>query len=99
MKIGDYLCCTRSSYPDHYTVGNLYEIVGFDKDGDPIMATDSGDIDHPGCPLNGFLWDFEPVDAETDALIKLLEISEADVAAGRVMTRQQLLDTLNKEKV
>lgn len=99
MKIGDRLRCTRSEVPSHYTVGYLYTIVGFDSDGDPIMETNAGDDDHVGCPLNGVIWDFEPVDEQeqTEALIKLLEMSQADVEAGRTMTREQLMERLKED--
>ena len=100
MKVGDRLRCTRSEVPSHYTVGYLYTIKGFDCDGDPIMETNAGNDDHVGCPLKGVIWDFEPVDerAQTGALVKLLEMSEADVAAGRVMTREQVLERLEKDR-
>ena len=100
MKIGDRLRCTRSLVPSHYTVGYLYTITGFDSDGDPVMETNDGNNDHVGCPLNGVIWDFEPVDeqAQTEALVKLLEMSQADVEAGRVMTREQVLERLEKDR-
>lgn len=95
MKIGDRVRCTRSDSPTLYSVDTLYEIEGFSGPG-MLLRDNRGDLDAIPIPMNGAIWDFEPVDEEeqTEALIKLLELSQADVAAGRVMTREEALEGL-----
>lgn len=65
-----------------------------------LLRDNHGDLDGIPIPMRGLIWDFEPVDeqAQTDALVKLLEMSEADVAAGRVMTCEQALERLKKDR-
>ena len=100
MKVGDRVRCIRSDSPDIFSKGDLYVIEGFAGSG-MLLRDNQGDLDGIPIPMSGYIWDFEPVDEDeqTDALIKLLEISQADVAAGRVMTREQVLEKLDKEKV
>ena len=100
MKIGDRVRCTRSDSESLYSVGDLYEVEGLAGSG-MLLRDNHGDLDGIPIPMRGLIWDFEPVDEDeqTAALVKLLEISQADVAAGRVMTREQVLDKLDKEKV
>lgn len=98
MKVGDYVRCVRSNSPKFYTVGCIYLILDFDFDGDPIFESNTGEIGGIGCPLDGLIWGFEVVD-ESDQTLELLEflrLSEEDVKAGRVMTREQLLERLSK---
>lgn len=61
MKIGDRLRCNRSGVTEWFTEGNLYSIVGFDRDGDPLLIDNSGDTSGIGCPLDGGVWGFEEV--------------------------------------
>ena len=98
MKVGDRVRCTFS-IDEIYTVGLLYPILDFDTGGDPIIADNDGDGCIVGQPLDGVFWKFEVVDEqeETDALIKLLELSEEDVKSGRIMTRDQLMESLSKD--
>lgn len=98
MKVGDRVRCTFS-IDEIYTVGLLYPILDFDTGGDPIIADNDGDGCIVGQPLDGVFWKFEVVDEqqETDALIKLLELSEEDVKSGRIMTRDQLIESLSKD--
>lgn len=95
MKIGDRVRCTRSDDSQLYSVDTLYVIEGFGYGG-MLLRDDMGDLDRIPIPMKGAFWDFEPVDEQeqTEALIKLLEISKADVAAGRVMTREEALEGL-----
>lgn len=97
MKVGDRVRCTFS-IDEIYTVGLLYPILDFDKGGDPIIADNDGDGCIVGQPLDGVFWKFEVVDEreQTDALIKLLKQSEEDVKSGRIMTREQLMESLSK---
>lgn len=98
MKIGDRVCCTFST-DETYTQGYLYPILGFDKYGTPIIEDNDGEGCFIGQPLDGVLWQFELVDEEeqTKALIKLLEMSQKDFEEGRVMTREDVLERLNKD--
>lgn len=98
MKVGDRVRCTFS-IDEIYTVGLLYPILDFDTGGDPIIADNDGDGCIVGQPLDGVFWKFEVVDEDqqTDALIKLLEQSEEDVKSGRIMTRDQLMESLSKD--
>ena len=98
MKVGDRVRCTFS-VDEIYSVGLLYPILDFDTGGDPIIADNDGDGCIVGQPLDGVFWKFEVVDEqqETDALIKLLELSEEDVKSGRIMTRDQLIESLSKD--
>lgn len=100
MKVGDRVRCIRSDSELLYSVGTLYEVEGLAGSG-MLLRDNQGDLDGIPIPMRGLIWDFEPVDEDeqTDALVKLLEISQADVAAGRVMTREQVLEKLDKEKV
>lgn len=83
MKIGSRVRCIRSDSESLYSVGML-------------LRDNQGDLDPIPIPMDGAIWGFEPVDEDeqTDALIKLLELSQADVAAGRVMTREEALEGL-----
>ncbi len=98
MKIGERVRCIRSNSPTIYSLGDLYVIEGLARGG-MLLRDNQGDLDPIPIPMDGAIWGFEPVDEDeqTDALIKLLEISQADVAAGRVMTREQLMERLNKD--
>lgn len=101
MKVGNRVRCIRSDSPDIFSVGDLYEIEGLAGVDGMLLRDNQGDLDSIPIPMRGYIWDFEPVDEEeqTKALIKLLELSQADVAAGRVMTREEALEKLAKEKV
>lgn len=86
MKVGDRLRCTFS-IDEIYTVGLLYPILDFDTGGDPIIADN-----------DGVFWKFEVVDEqeETEALLQLLQMSQKDVEEGRIMSRDQLIESLSK---
>lgn len=98
MKIGDRVKCIRSSSPKLYSVGDLYVIEGFAGTG-MLLRDNDGDLDPIPIPMDGAIWGFEPVDeeAQTVALMKLLRMSQQDFEEGRVMTREQVLDSLNKD--
>lgn len=59
VKIGDFYRCTRSSNSGTawFTENEAYEVVGFDVDGDPVLASNLGESPL-GLPLNGYIWDF-----------------------------------------
>lgn len=61
MKVGDKVRCTYSVDSD-FTVGNLYEIESFDKDGDPVLIDNDGYIGFIGVVMNGTRWRFEEVE-------------------------------------
>lgn len=98
MKVGGFVRCIRSQCPELYSVGSFYEVEGLARTG-MLLRDNYGDLDKIPIPMDGVVWTFEPVnqDDRVDALIKILEISQADAAAGRVMTREQLLDSLSKD--
>ena len=98
MKVGDRVRCTFS-IDEIYTVGLLYPILDFDTGGDPIIADNDGDGCIVGQPLDGVFWKFEVVDerGETEALLQLLQMSQKDVEEGRIMTRDQLIESLSKD--
>lgn len=98
MKVGDRLRCTYSKEED-FTVGDLYVIDSFDIHGDPILVDNDGYTGSIGVIMDGNLWKFEPVNEEeqTQALVKILEMSQKDFEEGRVMTREQLMESLNKD--
>lgn len=98
MKVGDRVRCTFS-IDEIYTVGLLYHILDFDTGGDPIIADNDGDGCIVGQPLDGVFWKFEVVDEreETEALLQLLQMSQKDVEEGRIMTRDQLMESLSKD--
>lgn len=96
MKIGSRVRCIRSDSESLYSVGTLYEVEGLAGVNGMLLRDNQGDLDPIPIPMDGAIWGFEPVDEDeqTEALIKLLEISQADVAAGRVMTREEALEGL-----
>ena len=61
MKVGDVLRCTYSVDSD-FTVGNLYEIVSFDEDGDPILRDNDDYTGSIGVVMSGTRWRFEEVE-------------------------------------
>ncbi len=99
MQVNDFVRCTYSEEPLYYTVGKIYQVADFDCDGDPILRDNEGWTSGVGCPLDGCVWKFEALqyDQQTIALLNLLEQSEQDVKAGRIMTREQLLNSLSKD--
>lgn len=99
MKVGDRVRCTFS-IDEIYTVGLLYPILDFDTGSDPIIADNDGDGCIVGQPLDGVFWKFEVVDEQeqTDALIKLVEISQAELEAGKGMTPEQVMERLTQER-
>lgn len=98
MKIGDRVRCTFST-DETYTQGYLYPILGFDNYDTPIIEDNDGEGCFIGQPLDGVLWRFELVDEQeqTEALLQLLQMSQKDVQEGRIMTREQLMERLNKD--
>lgn len=97
MKIGDRVKCIRSSSESLYSVGTIYEVEGLA--GIAMLLRDNlGELDTVPIPMNGAIWGFEPVDQEAQiaALNELLSMSQKDFEEGRVMTREQALDSLNK---
>lgn len=94
MKTGDYVCCTYSE-DETYTKGQLYPILGIDSDGDPIIEDNEGKGCWIGQPMDGCIWKFETVsyNPETMELLELLRNSEEDVKAGRILTREQLMES------
>lgn len=99
MQIGDRVKCIRSESESLYSVGTIYEVEGLAGVGNMLLRDNHGDLDPVPIPMKGAIWDFEPVDEEeqTKALVKILEISQKDFEEGRVMTREQLMERLNKD--
>lgn len=99
MKVGDSLRCKYSQVEFFFVEGHLYPILGFDEDNDPILQDRNGEPTPLGCPLDGSVWKFEPVNEEEEmqALVKILDMSQKDFEEGRVMTREQLMERLNKD--
>lgn len=62
VEIGTVLKCTRDDSKSHaFIKGNQYTVVGIDKDGDYQMHNEHDFVSSYGCPLQGYLWDFEVV--------------------------------------
>lgn len=99
MKIGDRVICTYSNSPNIYTLNHIYTIEGFSH-GEMLLRDNDGDLDTIPIPMNGSVWGFELVDEEkqTEALIKLLEISQEEIASGKGMTRDQVMECLMQER-
>lgn len=99
MKIGDRVICTRSTTPHIYTLNHIYTIEGF-AHGGMLLRDNYGDLDTIPISMNGSVWGFELVDEEkqTEALIKLLEISQGEIASGKGMTRDQVMECLMQER-
>ena len=99
MKIGDRVICTHSNSPNIYTLNHIYTIEGFSRGG-MLLRDNYGDLDTIPIPMNGSVWGFELVDEEkqTEALIKLLKISQEDIASGKGMTRDQVMECLMQER-
>ncbi|UYL04342.1 hypothetical protein EPNKCIFM_00021 [Klebsiella phage KP13-16] len=97
MKVGDRVKCTRSTSTHNiYTLNDIYIIEGF-SNGGMLLRDNNGDLDKIPIPMNGSVWGFKLVDEEkeTEALIKLLEISQEDVVSGKTMTGEQLMQELS----
>lgn len=99
MKIGDRVKCIRSTSPNIYTFGHIYIIEGFARGG-MLLRDNDGDLGAIPIPMNGSVWGFELVDEEkqTEALIKLLEISQEEIASGKGMTLDQVMEFLMQER-
>lgn len=63
MKVGDNLRCKYSQHEFFFVKGDLYPILGFDEDNDPILQDRNGEPTPLGCPLDGSVWKFETVEA------------------------------------
>lgn len=100
MKVGDRVKCTRSTSAHNiYTLNDIYTIEGFARGG-MLLRDNYGNLDTIPIPMNGSVWGFELVDEEkqTEALIKLLEISQGEIASGKGMTRDQVMECLMQER-
>lgn len=98
MKVGDYVECVRSGDGSLYSVGNYYEVEGLIGQ-NMLLRDDKGDLDDIPIPMQGGVWGFAPVQVSTEtlSLLKLLKQSEEDVKSGRIMTRDQLMESLSKD--
>lgn len=110
VKAGDKVrCVSKPGYNDWLTVGAIYTIEAGTGDVDLIFGdiiveggmnfvNDDGEMLFASGLTGGAHGNFEVVtDEQTEALMQLLELSEQDVREDRVMTREELIDNLNKD--
>lgn len=82
---------------DIFPAGYVYVVLETTvEDGAQYITVETLNLGEKTLPVKGVIWEFALVDleAQKEALRQLLALSQADVAAGRVYTKEEALAAL-----